>query len=123
MENSNYTDNNDGDAVPILIRKIIYQNFNNTELRFTNDEIFEIMQNNKGSYDIQIPSNIDDMEQHFKVLQEQGIVRNIAQNFTTMWFKLFETLDKYTCQKCNRDCCLVPSEEKMCFYSDCRAHL
>ena len=34
---------------------------------------------------------IDDMEVYFKELCDSELLRNIAQNFTTQWFKLFET--------------------------------
>ena len=33
--------------IQIQIRKIIYEKFNDTELRFTNDEIFEIIKKMK----------------------------------------------------------------------------
>ena len=41
------------------IRKIIYEKFNDTELRFTNDEIFEILKKNG---DVDKSWTIDDME-------------------------------------------------------------
>ena len=75
------------DNPPIItsIRKIIFENFNDTDLRFNNDQIFEILKQNEM---IDTSLTIDDMEVHFKELCDTEILRNIAQNFTTQWFKL-----------------------------------
>ena len=84
------------DSIPITIsiRKIIFENFNDDDLKFNNDEIFEILKKDKI---IESSLTIDDMEIHFKELCDSEILRNIAQNFTTQWFKLFEPLNKVNC--------------------------
>jgi len=79
--------------IPITtnIRKVIFENFNDIDLRFNNDQIFEILKQNE----MVDPSvTIDSMEVYFKELCDAEILRNIAQNFTTQWFKLFEQLRK-----------------------------
>ena len=87
--------------IPITnsIRKVIFENFNEDDLRFNNDQIFEILQQNKV---IDSSLTIDDMEVYFKELCDTELLRNIAQNFTTQWFKLFEPLDKIQCNSCKK---------------------
>ena len=73
------------------IRKIIFENFNDVDLRFNNDQIFEILQQNEN---IDPSWTIDNVEVFFQELCDTDILRNIAQNFTTQWFKLFEQIEK-----------------------------
>lgn len=106
--------------VPIQIRKIIYENFNDTENRFTNDEIFELMKK-KGDVD---PSwIIDDTEKYFQEMCDSGLMRNIAQNFTTMYFKLFDVIEKLSCDSCGLEVFLAKSEDRICPNPSCRAIL
>lgn len=100
------------------IRKIIYEKFNDPEKKFTNDEIFEIIKNTENfnpSY------TIDDMEKYFLELCDSGLVRNIAQNFTTIWFKLFDSVEKIQCKSCNEEIYLGISEARKCTHTDCKA--
>jgi len=103
--------------IQIQIRKIIFEKFNDPEVRFTNDEIFEIIKKNG---DIDASWIIDDMELYFKEICDSGLTRNIAQDFTTMWFKLFETVEKLHCNSCNNDIYLGNSEERICPNPDCK---
>lgn len=100
------------------IRKIIFEKFNDTETRFTNDEIFEIIKNNG---DIERSWTIDDMEKYFLEICDSGLVRNIAQNFTTIWFKLFEPIEKLQCKTCNQEIYLGKLEARICTNSECKA--
>jgi hypothetical protein len=93
------------------IRKIIFEKYNNADTKFTNDEIFDTMQKN-GIIDKS--KTIDDMEQYFAILCDSGIMRNIAQNFTTQWFKIFDVLDKAKCPSCQAEIYILKSEEKNC---------
>ena len=104
------TPSNDN-LIPLNIRRVIYEKFNDPDIRFTNDEIFEILQKD-GS--IEQSLSIDDMESYFDDLTSKGLVRNIAQNFTTIWFKLFETMEKVHCSLCNNDLYLAKTEERVC---------
>ena len=110
------------DNVPITIsiRKIIFENFNDDDLRFNNDQIFEILKQNKI---IKSSLTIDDMEIYFKELCDSEILRNIAQNFTTQWFKLFEPLNKVECGSCKEDSYIVSSENKICQNTSCGSSL
>jgi len=93
------------------IRKVIFEKYNDPDARFTNDEIFEVLQKDNT---IEKSITIDDMEQHFATLCNAGIMRNIAQNFTTQWFKIFDPLEKISCQSCHKDMHVNKSEEKTC---------
>ena len=107
-------------TVPIAlqIRKIIFEKFNDVDAKFTNDEIFEILKTN-GDLD---PSwIIDDTESFFNELCDSGLARNIAQNFTTMYLKLFDPVEKFHCEACGNDVHLGPSEEKKCPNPACKS--
>jgi hypothetical protein len=93
------------------IRKVIFEKYNDPNLRFTNDEVFVELQKN-GIIDKSL--TIDDMEKHFDDLCDSGMMRNIAQNFTTQWFKLFDTLEKFQCQSCQGQSYICRSEETVC---------
>ena len=104
--------------IPIItnIRKVIFENFNDIDLRFNNDQIFEILKQNE----MVDPSvTIDNMEVYFKELCDAEILRNIAQNFTTQWFKLFEPIEKIKCVLCEEDSYLTSSEKRICQNSSC----
>ena len=110
------------DDIPITIhiRKIIFENFNDVDLKFNNDQIFEILKQNKNA---EPSSTIDDMEIHFKELCDAELLRNIAQNFTTQWFKLFELIEKIQCKSGKNESYLVSHEKKICQDQRCGATL
>ena len=109
-----------GSKIPIQlqIRKTIFEKFNDTELRFTNDEIFDILKKNG---DIDDSLTIDDMESYFNDVCKSGLTRNIAQNFTTIWYKLFDPVEKLHCNSCNFDIYLGSSESRVCPNPNCKA--
>jgi len=98
------------------IKKVIFENFNDVDLRFNNDQIFEILKQNQM---IEPSVTIDDMEVYFKELCDSELLRNIAQNFTTQWFKLFEPLEKIQCNSCKKESYLISSDTKICQNSSC----
>ena len=110
------------DNLPVTssIRKIIFENFNDIDLRFNNDQIFEILKQNEM---IDTSLTIDDMEVHFKELCDTEILRNIAQNFTTQWFKLFEPIEKIQCDSCKKENYITQSENRICQNSGCGSTL
>ena len=110
----------DNIPITISIRKVIFENFNDTDLRFRNDQIFEILKQNE----IVEPSvTIDDMEIYFKELCNVEILRNIDQNFTTQWFKLFEPIEKIQCDSCKKENYITQSENRICQNSGCGSTL
>ena len=110
-----------GDAsVTIHIKKVIFENFDDLDLKFNNDQIFEILKQNKN---IDQSLTINDMEIYFKEFCDAQLLRNIAQNFTTQWFKLFELFEKIQCKSCKNENYLTSSEKRICQKQSCGATL
>ena len=106
----------DYNPIIINIRKVIFENFNDVDLRFNNDQFFEILKQHEM---IDQYLTIDVMEVHFKELCDTEILRNIAQNFTTQWFKLFEPIEKIQCNSCKKESYITQSENRTCQNSSC----
>ncbi len=106
----------DSSPITTSIRKVIFENFNDVDLKFNNDQIFEILKQNEM---IDQSLAIDDIEVHFKELCDKEILRIIAQNFTTQWFKLFELIEKIQCKSCKNESYLILSENKICQKQNC----
>ena len=104
--------------IQLQIRKIIFEKFNDVDTIFTNDEIFEIIKSNQ---DVEKTWTIDDMEKYFQEICDSGLVRNIAQNFTTIHFKLFENVEKIHCKSCDSDVFIGKSEDRICPNPTCKA--
>jgi len=105
------------ETIPLQLRKIIFEKFNDTNLRFTNDEIYEILKE-KG---LDSSVTIDDMEQYFTQLHDEGLIRQIAQNFTTKWFKLFDVMEPQKCNSCSQEIYLGKLEPHVC--PQCKASI
>jgi hypothetical protein len=103
--------------LPLQIRKIIFEKFNDTSLRFTNDEIFELLKTNG----IDNSLTIDDVEKFFNQLRDEGLIRQIAQNFTTNWYKLFDVVEKLKCNSCHQEIYIGKLEPRICPNSECKA--
>jgi Fe2+ or Zn2+ uptake regulation protein len=101
----------------LQIREIIFEKFNDTSLRFTNDEIFELLKSNGTDNSL----TIDDVEQFFDQLRDEGLIRQIAQNFTTNWYKLFDVVEKLKCNSCHQEIYIGKLEPRVCPNSECRA--
>ena len=104
--------------IQLQIRKIIFEKYNDVDIKFTNDEIFETI---KTGGDFNPSWIIDDLEPYINEVCDSGLVRNIAQNFTTIWLKLFDLVKKYHCGSCNQDVYLGESEKKECPDPSCKA--
>ena len=102
------------------IRKIIFDNFNNIDVRFNNDQILELLRKDQ-NFDQSI--TIDDLETQFKKIEADGLVRCIAQNFTTKWVKLYDSMKKFTCNSFNSDVFLGDDESRVCPNTECGATL
>jgi len=110
------------DNIPITtsIRKVIFENYNDVDLRFNNDQIFEILKQNER---IDPSLTTIDMEVYFKELCDAEILRNIGQNLTTQWFKLFEPIEKIQCSSCKKESYIISSENRICQNSSCGSTL
>ena len=106
--------------VALQIRKIIFEKFNDVDGKFTNDEIFDILKQNG---DINSSWIVDDIESFINEICDSGLARNIAQNFTTIWLKLFDPIEKLHCSTCNQDIYLGSSEERICPNPSCKSVL
>ena len=104
----------------LQIRKIIFENFNEIDLRFNNDEIYELLKKND-TFDKS--QTIDDLANDFKKIEDDGLVRCIAQNFTTKWFKLYEKMEQLNCRSWNGVVFLGNDESKICYNDECGATL
>ena len=106
--------------IALQIRKIIFEKFNDVDGRFTNDEIFDILKQND---DIDSSWIVDDIEPLINEICDSGLARNIAQNFTTIWLKLFDPIEKLHCGSCNQDIYVGISEERLCPNPLCKSTL
>ena len=106
--------------IELQIRKIIFEKYNNVDTIFTNDDVFSILKENG---DIDSSWIIDDTESFFMQICDSGLARNIAQNFTTKWFKLFDTVEKLLCNSCKTEIFLGKEEPRICPNSDCNSNL
>jgi len=107
-------------SVLLQIRKIIFENFNDTDVRFNNDQILEFLKKNKDFNQFMV---IDDLETEFKNIEDAGLVRCIAQNFTTQWYKLYDDVEEIHCDSCNNDVHLGKDESRICPNPECVANL
>ena len=53
------------------------------DTRFNNDQILEVLKKNEA---IDSSVTVDTLEGEFEKIEDDGLVRCIAQNFTTKWF-------------------------------------
>jgi len=102
--------------ITISIRRVIFENFNDVDERYNNAQIFDILKQHEM---IDQSLTVDAMDVHFKELCDTEILRNIAQNFTTQWFKLFEPIEKIQCNSCKKESYFVSSENKICQNPSC----
>ncbi len=110
----------DNNPITTSIRKAIFENYNDVDLKFTNDQVFEILKQNEK---IDPSLTINDMEVYFKELCDAEILRNIGQNLTTQWFKLFEPIEKIQCSSCKKESYIISSENRICQNSSCGSTL
>jgi predicted Zn-ribbon and HTH transcriptional regulator len=99
------------------IRKIIFDNFNDTDTRFSNDEILGYL-NQIEKY--RALDDVLDFEEVILDMEKSGMLRPIAQNFNTRYYRLWNTLEPATCRACGSSTYFGPNEEgKAC--PQCRA--
>ena len=110
----------DNNPITTSIRKVIFENYNDVDLKFNNDQVFEILKQNEK---IDPSLTVNDMEVYFKELCDTEILRNIGQNFNTQWFKLFEPIEKIQCISCKKESYVIASENRICQNSSCGSTL
>lgn len=107
------------EQIALQIRKTIFEKFNDPSLRFTNDEVFEVL---KGD-GLDSSLTIDDMEPYFEQLHTEGLIRPIAQNFTTQYFKIFDVVERFECKSCHQQVYLGKLEPRVCTNAQCKASI
>ena len=108
------------DLIELQIRRIVFDNFNDLDIRFNNDQILEFLKKSD-AFDQSI--TVDNLEDEFKKIEDDGFVRCIAQNFTTKWFKLYDNIEKIHCSSCNSDVYLGKDESRICPNHECKVNL
>ena len=106
--------------VELQIRRIVFDNFNDPDIRFNNDQILEFLKKND---DFDQTITVDNLEDEFKKIESDGFVRCIAQNFTTKWFKLHDDIEKVHCDSCDSDVYLGKDESRICPNHECKVNL
>jgi hypothetical protein len=95
------------------IRRIIFDNFNATDIRFSNDEILD----NLNGIDRYRAMNLDvlDFEDVLLEMEGSGFLRPIAQNFNTRYYKIMTDLEARTCKDCSTQSWFAEAEDpKLC---------
>lgn len=92
------------------IRRIIFENFNDTDLRFSNDDILAYL--NKAEKYKGLQLDVLDFEDLLLDMETSGMLRPIAQNFNTRYYRLWDYVKQGTCTACGKETYFVPSEEK-----------
>lgn len=90
------------------IRKIIFDNFNNTDVRISNDEILGLL-NQIDRY--KALDDVLDFEDVLLGMEKSGVLRPIAQNFNTRYYRLWNTLEPAACKGCGSSTYFAPNEE------------
>ncbi|HEX7032065.1 MAG TPA: hypothetical protein VF172_03605 [Nitrososphaera sp.] len=94
------------------IRKIIFDNFNDTDTRFSNDEMLGYL-NQMEQY--KALDDVLELEDVLLDMEKSGLLRPIAQNFNTRYYRLWNTLEPAACRACGLATYFAPSEEgKVC---------
>lgn len=91
------------------IRRIISDNFNGTDIRFSNDEILEHI----NAIEKYRPLNLDvlDFEDVLLEMEQTGFLRPIAQNFNTRYYKIMTELEEKTCKECSTNSWFAEAED------------
>jgi hypothetical protein len=95
------------------LRKIISENFNDTDIRFSNDEILGYL----NQMDRYRPMNLDvlDFEDILLEMEGSGFLRPIAQNFNTRYYKIMTDLVTRSCKDCGAVSWFADAEDpKLC---------
>lgn len=95
------------------IRRIISDNFNDTDARFSNDDILGFLNED----DRYRAMNLDvlEFEDVLLEMEESGFLRPIAQNFNTRYYRIMTELVARTCGDCGEKAYFAEAEDpKLC---------
>ena len=91
------------------IRQIIFDNYNDTDTRFSNDEILGHL-NQMDRY--KTLDDVLDFEDVLLEMEKSGLLRPIAQNFNTRYYRLWAVMEPATCKACGQASYFAPAEEE-----------
>ncbi|MEO9321377.1 MAG: zinc ribbon domain-containing protein [Nitrososphaera sp.] len=91
------------------IRELIFANYNDTDVRFSNDDLLE--QLNRQEKYRRMDLDVLDFEDVLLDLENSGMLRAIAQNFNTRYFRIWDTLAPASCKSCGTESFFSNSEE------------
>lgn len=95
------------------IRRIIAENFNDTDIRFSNDQILEHLNETERYKKMNL--DVLDFEDVLLEMEESGFLRPIAQNFNTRYYKIMTDLVEKKCAECGTQSWFAEAEEpKLC---------
>jgi len=81
------------------IRRVIFDNFNDTDVRFSNDDILGQL-NVMDTYSA-MELDVLDFEDVLLEMEKSGLLRPIAQNFNTRYYRLWGAMEKAACKSCS----------------------
>jgi hypothetical protein len=90
------------------IRKIIFDNFNNTDVRFSNDQILGYLNQNEK---YKLLGDVLDFEDVLLEMEKSRMLRPIAQDFNTRYYRLWNALEPAACKACSSSTYFASSEE------------
>ena len=92
------------------IRKIIFDNYNDTDVRFSNDEILAHLNEREDYRKMEL--DVLDFENLLLEMENSRMLRPIAQNFNTRYYRLWETVSQGACKACGELTYFASSEEE-----------
>ena len=95
------------------IREVIFANFNGSDIRFSNDDILERLNETERYRTMNL--DVLDFEDVLLEMEQSGFLRPIAQNFNTRYYKIMTELEEKKCKDCNIQSWFAEAEEpKLC---------
>ncbi|HEY7733497.1 MAG TPA: hypothetical protein VIB07_01770 [Nitrososphaera sp.] len=102
------------------IRRVIFENFNDTDVRFSNDDILGHL-NGMDAYRA-MELDVLEFEDVLLEMEKSGLLRPIAQNFNTRYYRLWGVMERTACKSCGMESCFASIEDgKVC--PQCKATL
>ena len=100
------------------IRKIIFDNFNDTDVRFSNDDILQYL-NSQEKY-MRMDLDVLDFEDVLLDMESSGLLRAIAQNFNTRYYRIWSPLAEIKCKDCGFSSYFASESEETKLCPNCK---
>ena len=97
------------------VRKVIFDSYNDTETRFSNDDIVAQLSSMDAYKGVEL--DVLDFEDVLLEMEGSGLLRPIAQNFNTRYYRLRAPLESVACGSCQKTSYCAPVEDpKRCTF-------